>query len=200
MQSVVPHSPVYFALQLTALSFLLATVGPAASHSAIGQTADKAANKSDTARTRYGSSSADALPFGTSSTIADESKPAGLLPLEEEVSNLLRSKAPKRQESAMRIIVTLGERKPERYDFSVCIEPLKVIYTSASNEEQRLLALWALNAIGSPTVYRLLSNALRGELDMQATAENSGMSFERVRLQTEQVLKNSSVTVTAQGE
>jgi len=82
----------------------------------------------------------------------------------------------------MTIMINFRRQRPEAYDFVACISPLMQIYRSDQQEGMRLLALAALDAIGTPRAYEALRRSTQA------------VRSRRVRRQTALVLHYASKT------
>lgn len=99
--------------------------------------------------------------------------------LGKQLGSLLESGTLEQQSAAMTIIINLRRQRPDAYDFGACTSPLMQIYRSAQKAEMRLLALAALDAIGTSQAYEALGRAV----------EN--VRSRRIRRQTALVLKHA---------
>jgi len=103
-----------------------------------------------------GSNRAASVSLGSDSLAAMERDAWTIETLDDQLTSLLESGDPEKQNTAMTIIINFRRQRPEAYDFVDCISPLMQIYRSDQQEGMRLLALAALDAIGTPRAYETL--------------------------------------------
>lgn len=98
--------------------------------------------------------------------------------LGEQVRMLLELGDINRQEDAMLLVLQYAQRSDLKIDFQPAVPALLAIYESEADEGHRLIALSALNAVGSEPVLGRLAERVR----------NRAETSERVKRQTLRVL------------
>jgi hypothetical protein len=85
--------------------------------------------------------------------------------IDRQLAHLLESPAPGTRAKAMKLVVHYGNLEADPVNLTRTVPHLLDIYRSGETDGERILALSALSATGSPTALRKVAEGLRGEAD-----------------------------------
>lgn len=119
------------------------------------------------------------------SSVTSDEEVAAIETLDEQLVSLIENGTPEQRSDAIEVIINLKRQRPDAYEFSDCISPLTHVYRSDQEEGVRLLALVALDAIGTTRAYEGLRQAME---DVRSN---------RLRRQTALVLEHAAEEETA---